>query len=154
MKKGISLSETEVQEVHKLASEILIYGTPLKLVKRDDTADLEKVAKDYGFYGVWACSRGGREMRPKVKRKFYQGAPERIPHFIEEAKIFYVLGMAINPKGTKALYKNIATYTGIAITPVETKNSSNSMKVIVHDPRFAPYVRNGLQDLNQHTRAQ
>lgn len=49
LKKGISLSETEVQEVYQLASEIFIYGTPLKLVKRDDTADLEKVADNYGF---------------------------------------------------------------------------------------------------------
>lgn len=51
-KKGITLSETEVQEIHQLASEILIYGTPLKLVKRDDTADLEKVADNYGFSKV------------------------------------------------------------------------------------------------------
>ena len=155
LKKGISLSETEVQEVHKLASEILIYGTPLKLVKRDDTADLKKVAKDYGFTRVGGfCFYYNRKKKKNSNIKFYSHFPERIPGFVVQAKDFYALGMAINPEGTKALYNDIATDTGIIFTPVETKNSPNNMEVIVHNPRFAPYIRNGLQDLNQHTRAQ
>ena len=155
LKKGISLSEAEVQEVHQLASEILIYGTPLKLVKRDDTADLEKVAKDYGFTKVGGfCFYYNRKKKKNSNIKFYGSAPEGIPFFVVQARDFYALGMAINPEGTKALYNDIATDTGIIFTPVETKNSPNNMEVIVHNPRFAPYIRNGLQDLNQHTRAQ
>ncbi|MBQ7188008.1 MAG: hypothetical protein IJR99_01185 [Kiritimatiellae bacterium] len=115
--KGISLSEAEVKEVYELASELLKYGTPLKLVKRDDTADLEKVAKDYGFTKVWACSSWGREIRPKVKCKFYEAYPEKIPLFIKQAKDFYPLAMAINPEGAKDFYRNIAINTGVTIQP-------------------------------------
>ena len=109
----------EAKEVHQLALEILKYHMPLKLVKRDDTADLEKVAKDYGFTKVWACSSWGREIRPKVKCKFYEAYPEKIPLFIKQAKDFYPLAMAINPEGAKDFYQNIATYTGITIQPAE-----------------------------------
>ena len=117
--KGFSLSEAEVKEVYELASELLKYGTPLKLVKRDDTADLEKVAKDYGFLGVWACSSWIREIKPRVKYKFYEGHSEEIPEFVKEAKDFYHLAMAINPDGAKGLYRNITTYTGLTIQPAE-----------------------------------
>ena len=117
--KGISLSEAEVKEVYELASELLKYKTPLKLVKRDDTADLEKVAKDYGFLRVWACSGWIRKVKPRVKYKFYEGHSEEIPKFVKEAKDFYRLAMAINPDGAKDFYRNIAINTGVTIQPPE-----------------------------------
>ena len=137
--KGISLSEAEVKEVYELASELLKYGTPLKLVRRDDTADLEKVAKDYGFTKVWACSSWGREIRPKVKCKFYEAYPEKIPLFIKQAKDFYPLAMAINPEGAKDFYQNIAAYTGITIQPTNP---------------LPPYVQAASKDAKQLTRDQ
>ena len=135
LKKGISLSETEVQEVHQLASEILIYGTPLKLVKRDDTADLKKVAKDYGFTKVGGyCSFYKDKKKKRLRAQFYEYHLESIPLFMQQASFFYALGMIINPEQTKIIY--------------------DDMKITLQHPRYAPYIKNGLQDLNQHTRAQ
>ena len=53
---------------------------------------------------------------------------------MQQARLFYALGMIINPEQTKIIY--------------------DDMKITLQHPRYAPYIRNGLQDLNQHTRAQ
>ena len=114
--KGIRLSETEVQEVYQLASELLKYGTPLKLVKRDEQADLVAVAKSFGFYGISGFDfYYKRKKKNNEKIKFYQSAQEKIPYFIAEAKDFYDLGMTVNPEETKKLYQNIESDTGIVI---------------------------------------
>ena len=114
--KGIRLSEKEILEVYQLASELLKYGTPLKLVRRDEQADLGKIARDYDFYRVWGFySYYKRKKRKNLTIKFYQSEPKHIPYFIAEAKDFYDLGMKINPEATKKLYQDIENDTGIII---------------------------------------
>ena len=115
--KGFCLSEEEVNEVHQLASELLKYGTLLRLVKRDDQADLGEVAKKHGLYRVRGfCGYYKRKKENNLKgNKFYRGSEDRIPYFISEAKDFYNLGMAVNPEATKKLYRDIESDTGIVI---------------------------------------
>jgi hypothetical protein len=114
--KGIYLSEEDAREVQILASEILKYATPLKLVKRDDQADLDTVARNFGFYGISGFDfYYKRKKKTNKKIQFCQSAPEQIPNFIAEAKDFYNLGMTVNPEETKKLYQNIENDTGIII---------------------------------------
>ena len=116
--KGIRLSNQEAQEVHQLASELMKYGMPLKLVKRDEQADLGAVADNFGFSRVWAFDAGyKRRKKNNITRKvrFYESSPEKIPYFIAQAQDFYALGMVVNPEGTKELYHNIEIDTGIVI---------------------------------------
>lgn len=115
-KKGIRLSAQEVREVHQLASEILKYGTPLKLVKRDKKTDLGTIAKNFGFHKVDGfLFYYNRKKKNNIKVQFCGSNPEKIPYFIEQAKDFYDLGMVVNPEGTKELYHNIEVDTGIVI---------------------------------------
>ena len=114
--KGFCLSEEDANEVHQLASELMKYGTLLRLVKRDDQADLEAVAKKHGLYRVMGfCYFYKRKKENNLKLKFYGPYPEKIPDFVLEAKDFYNLGMAVNPEATKRLYRDIESETGIAI---------------------------------------
>ena len=118
--KGINLSEDEVKEVYKLASELLKYGTPLKLVKRDERTELGTIAENFGIYRVnsfYLYCKAKMKSRDKTKFKFYGSHPENIPKFIKQAQDFYDLGMAVNLEGTKELYHNIEVDTGIVIQP-------------------------------------
>ncbi len=115
-KKGFYLSDTEVNEVYQLASELVKYGTPLKLVKRDDQADLYTVARSFGFHRVAGFDGYyKRKKKNNLKVKFYESVPEKIPLFTTQAKDFYDLGMIVNPEKTKKLYQNIENDTGIII---------------------------------------
>ena len=72
--------------------------------------------------------------KKRLRAQFYEYHPEYIPLFMQQASFFYALGMIINPEQTKIIY--------------------DDMKITLQHPRYAPYIKNGLQDLNQHTRAQ